>query len=102
MAMSDRSGIVPVYFHPDLFYSRMPVRDVKKGEGFKDDIGNEYFKQSKNSITRVKPVEPVSFLHHVNKLSKAGFGSFLIDVSGQPESKNRLNTILKRFAKSAQ
>ena len=94
----DKSGIVPLYFHPELFYSRMPV----KADAFKDDKGNEYQKMIKDGISIVVPVNPVSLIQQKDKLMDVGYNRFLIDLSLEKPSSNAFNTIIKRYKESAQ
>ncbi|HSO85166.1 MAG TPA: peptidase U32 family protein [Draconibacterium sp.] len=97
-----KSGIVPVYFYPELFYSRMPVQLESSEEFAGDDTKTKYKRYRKNGITIIVPDRAVSILHHKNRLSKIGFSSFLIDVSYDIFSKNRLKTLKTRFLKSEQ
>jgi U32 family peptidase len=97
-----KTGIVPVYFYPELFYSRMPVQ-LENGEDFGGfDAKSSYKRYRKNGITIIVPDRAVSILHHKNRLSKIGFSRFLIDVSYDTFSKNRLKTLKIRFLKSEQ
>lgn len=61
-----------------------------------------YKRYRKNGITIIVPDRAVSILHHKNRLSKIGFSNFLIDVSYDAISKNRLKTLKTRFLKSEQ
>ena len=94
----DKSGIVPLYFHPELFYSRMPV----KADAFKDDKDNEYQKMIKDGISIVVPVNPVVLLQQKDKLQDVGYNRFLIDLSFEKPSSNAFNTIIKRYKESRQ
>ena len=94
----DKSGIVPLYFHPELFYSRMPV----KADAFKDDKNNEYQKMVKDGITIVIPVNPVVLLQQRAKLKDVGYNRFLVDLSYEKPSSNAFNTIIKRYNESRQ
>lgn len=94
-------GIVPVYFRPKLFISRMPVK-INSHEAFKDDIGNSYFIAVKDGIRITIPQIPVSFLQYVNTFRKQSFKNYLIDFSFEKASSNRFKTILKRFKQSQQ
>lgn len=94
----DKTGIVPLYFHPELFYSRMPV----KADAFKDDKNNDYQKMLKDGVTIVIPVNPVALLHQRDKLKDVGFNRFLIDLSFEKPSSNAFNTIIKKYNESAQ
>jgi len=99
-SISCKNGIVPVYFYPELFYSRMPVQ-LKSTEEFAGfDAKTKYKRYRKNGVTIIVPDRAVSILQHKNRLSKIGFSNFLIDVSYDTFSKNRLKTIKSRFLKS--
>ncbi len=97
-----KSGIVPLYFYPELFYSRMPVQLENSEEFAGDDTKTKYKRYRKNGITIIVPDRAVSILHHKNRLSKMGFSNYLIDVSYDIFSKNRLKTLKTRFLKSEQ
>jgi len=97
-----KSGIVPVYFYPELFYSRMPVHLESNEEFAGDDTKTRYKRYRKNGITIIVPDRAVSILHHKNRLSSIGFSNYLIDVSYDTLSKNRLKTLKTRFLKSEQ
>ncbi len=97
-----KNGIVPVYFYPELFYSRMPVQLETSEEFAGDDTKTKYKRYRKNGITIIVPDRAVSILHHKNRMCKIGFPNFLIDVSYDTVSKNRLKTLKTRFLKSEQ
>ena len=99
-SITDKKGIVPVYFYPELFFSRMPVKTEKSY--FRDDKNYEFIKTVKNGMTIVIPKNPVSMTQYKNKLRETGYGRFLIDVSYEKPSDNRLQTILKRLKNSEQ
>ncbi|MCD4796257.1 MAG: U32 family peptidase [Candidatus Cloacimonetes bacterium] len=106
----DRKGIVPLYFHPELFHSRMPVlfnhkdtpiqSDLPAGQvktpSFRDDRYT-YKKLVRDGITIVIPEVPVSLLQFKDKLVKEGFRRFLIDLSCVKSSQNMFNRLLKKF-----
>jgi putative protease len=98
----DRKGIVPLYFHPELFHSRMPVlfnhKDTKS-LSFKDNKNN-YIKTIRDGITIVIPEVPVSLLQFKDKLVKEGFRRFLIDLSYVQPSQNTFNRLLKKIHSS--
>ena len=100
--MTFKNGIVPVYFYPELFYSRMPVQLETTGEFSTDDSKTKYRRFRKNGITIIVPDRAVSILQHKNRLVQQGFSNFLIDVSYDMLSKNRLKTLKTRFLKSEQ
>ncbi len=97
-----KSGIVPIYFYPELFYSRMPVHLENNEEFTGDDSKTKYKRYRKNGVTIIVPDRAVSILHHKDRLSKIGFSNYLIDVSYDTFSKNRLKTLKTRFLKSEQ
>ena len=94
-AGKDRKGIVPLYFHPELFHSRMPV-DIGKETSFTDDK-NTYKKLVRDGLTIVIPEISVSLLQYKDKLIKEGFRRFLIDLSYIQPSQNTFNRLLKKF-----
>lgn len=99
-SISCKNGIVPVYFYPELFYSRMPVQLENNEEFARNDTKTKYKRCRKNGITIIVPDRAVSILHHKNRLSGIGFSNYLIDVSYDIFSKNRLKTLKTRFLKS--
>jgi putative protease len=101
-SMQHKNGIVPMFFYPELFFSRMPVQ-VENQESFSgDDTKSRYRRFRKNGLTVVVPDKAVSILQHKNRLAAKGFTSFLIDVTWDTLSKNRLKTLKTRFLKSEQ
>lgn len=96
----DKTGIVPVYFRPDLFYSRMPVNIPDNF--FKDDKDNNYLKFIKNGITIVIPENPVVLFQYADKLKRTGFRRFLIDLSYEKPSSNVFKSMIKKLKDSAQ
>ncbi|NOZ35370.1 MAG: U32 family peptidase [Chlorobi bacterium] len=97
----NKNGIMPVYFYPRLFISRMPIK-IKEEESFKDDTGNTFYKIVRDGITYTVPEIPVSFMQYVNKFRQQGFKNFLIDLSFEKPSGNRINTLIKRYKNSQQ
>ncbi len=96
----DKTGIVPVYFRPDLFYSRMPV-DIPNNV-FKDDKDNNYLKFVKNGITIVIPENPVVLFQYIDKLKTVGFRRFLIDLSYEKPSSNIFKSVIRKLKDSQQ
>ena len=98
-----RDGIVPLYFYPRLFYSRMPVSlDDSAGNDFRDDRGENFRRFVLNGITIVVPDVPVSLLQYKSKLTSKGFRNFLIDLSFEKPSGNILQKLIKRLKHSEQ
>ena len=101
-SLKNKKGIVPVYFYPELFYSRMPVRINDKFQQFSDDKNFEFQKVIKNGLTIVIPKNPVSLTQYKSKLEAKGFGRYLVDVSYEKPSDKRLNTIIRKLKASEQ
>ncbi len=100
-SLSNTDGIVPVYFHPELFHSRMPIA-LHHNDKFSDDTNLQLTRYRRNGITSVVPDRPVAIFQSHNKLKKQGFYRFLIDVSYEPPSKNRIKTLKTRLLRSEQ
>jgi putative protease len=101
--LKQRDGIVPVYFYPRLFYSRMPVNiDTQGDKDFIDDRGENFRRFVRNGMTIVVPGEPVSLLQYKSKLTSKGFRNFLIDLSFEKPSGNILQKLIKRLKHSEQ
>jgi len=90
--------IIPLYFYPRLFFSRMPVQSVSKG--FTDETKQRFRKVIRNGITLIIPEKPVSLLQYRDKLAKKGFSQFLIDVSFISPGSKVLRELSDRFKKS--
>jgi len=96
----NRSGIVPIYFYPELFYSRMPVKlDDSNSNEVSDfeDRDNTYRKIVRDGVTTVVPEIPVSLLQYKDDLHKKGFRRFLIDLSYEKPSQNTFNRLQKKY-----
>lgn len=101
-SLSDKSGIVPVYFYPPLFYSRMPVKLEEPGKFSLESENARFRRFRRNGMTTIVPDRPVSILQHKDRLINKGFRKFLIDLSYEPYSKNRIKTLKVRYLKSEQ
>ena len=98
----DRKGIVPLFFYPELFYSRMPVsfhHEGTKTQSFKDRDFS-YRKVVRDGLIIVVPEKPVSLLHFKSRIYQKGFRSFLLDFSQTRVSKNTFHRILKKYQTS--
>jgi len=92
-----RDGIVPLYFFPDLFYSRMPVA-IENGKSFSMPGDKaRYIKTIEDGITIVRPESPVSLFHVREKLEAKGFFRFLIDFS-QAQTSSQIDAMMHAFA----
>lgn len=98
---SHKTGIVLVYFYPELFHSRMPVKAGNEDQ-FKDDSEVELRRFRRNGITSVVPKNPVSWLQFKIKIAKSGFSRFLIDLSYEGPSKSKAKTIKSHLLRSEQ
>lgn len=98
---NDRFGIVPVYFYPQLFYSRMPVK-LNANNELIDDMQGEYSKDLRDGITIVYPKHPVTWMQQKNNLIKEGFKRFLIDLTNEKPSSNTFKRLIKNFQQAKQ
>lgn len=101
-SMKNKTGIVPVYFYPELFYSRMPVKLDRSEELFIDDQQNNYKRETVDGMTVVYPENPVAITQHTNMIWKSGFRRILLDFSGETISKNIYRKVFKRMRRSEQ
>ena len=99
-SMKNRSGIMPLYFYPDLFYSRMPVSVENKEHSFKDDLNRKFKKTIKDGVTIVRPELVVSMLKHRPKMEKLGYSKFMLDFTGIAPSKHVFNKIIQAYQRS--
>lgn len=99
LSMTNRQGIVPLYFYPQLFYSRMPV-NIGESRVFADEANKKYRVVVKDGITIVYPSIPVSLTHYRKQLEKNGFSRFLIDYNGEVMTANVVKRILKKYLDS--
>ena len=97
LSMKNKRGIVPLYFYPELFYSRMPVKIGKETGLFADENNKKFRISVQDGITVVHPVVPVSLFHFRNQLEKNGFNRFLIDYTGETINSNVVKRILKKY-----
>ncbi|MDN5354978.1 MAG: family peptidase [Candidatus Cloacimonadota bacterium] len=97
LAGKDRKAIVPLYFLPQLFYSRMPI-DLPAANF--QDRDKTYRRHLRNGFTVITPQIPVSLLQYKEKLYKKGFRRFLIDFSYGKPSQNTFNRIMKNLETS--
>jgi len=100
LSMSNKQGIVPLYFYPELFYSRMPVKINQESSLFADETNKKFRISVKDGITIVHPSIPVALFHYRTLLEKNGFNRFLIDYSGELMTANVVKRILKKFLDS--
>jgi putative protease len=100
LSMKNKLGIVPLYFYPELFYSRMPVKAHHESKMFADENNKKFRIVVKDGITIVYPTIPVALFHYRNQLEKSGFNRFLIDYSGEIITANVVKRILKKFLHS--
>jgi putative protease len=100
LSMSNKQGIVPIYFYPELFYSRMPVKIPSANSLFAGDDHKKYRYAVKDGITLVYPSVPVALFQHRPLLEKHGFNKFLIDYSGEQMTAHVVKRVLKKYMQS--
>lgn len=93
-----REAVIPVYFRPRLFTSRMPVKLA--ANQFTDERKNRYIRHRLNGLTIITPEQPVCITQYANKLRGKSFCRFLIDLTFEPADNNRLARLLKLLATS--
>ena len=93
-----REAVIPVYFRPRLFTSRMPVKLA--ANQFTDERKNRYIRHRLNGLTIITPEQPVCITQYANKLRGKNFYRFLIDLSFETTDNNRLARLLKLLATS--
>lgn len=96
---SDRSGIVPLFYYPELFFSRMPVK-IDRSALFSDKMGQKYRKFQKSGITIVVPEKAVSLTQYASKLSRYGYNRYLIDLKYVEPSKKLFGEIISATKES--
>ena len=94
----DRKGLVPLYFYPELFFSRMPIGLEDQAE--LADKTDSFHKDSVNGMTVIVPNRPVSFLQYKRKLDNEGFRRYLLDFSYTKPSQKLFNRVIKKFENS--
>lgn len=97
LSMRNKQGIVPLYYYPELFYSRMPVNIDQQSSLFADENNKKFRKAVKDGITVVYPTIPVALFHYRELLEKNGFNRFLIDYSGETINSNVVKRVLKKY-----
>ncbi len=101
-SLTYKNGIVPVYFYPELFHSRMPIALDHEHEDFLDDMNHKLHRYRKDGVTSIVTRIPVSISQSKNKLKAQGFYRYLIDLCYEPVSKNRAKTVKSRILRSEQ
>ncbi len=96
---TDRNGIVSMYLHPHLFYSRMPV-GLEKEKAFNDTAGEKFEKHIKDGITIITAEKVVSLTQYREKLERFGFRKFLIDLSLENPDNEKMKLIYDSLIKS--
>ena len=83
-------GILPIFFTPPLFTSRMPVTPRK----IKDRL-NEYEIVRKGKLTITYPLKPVSIFSFLKKVTD--YNNYFIDISVFDLNKEYINKIFKQI-----
>lgn len=93
--IKNKSGIIPLYFTPPVFVSRMPVK--MDDDAFFDDRRRCFFRQVRDGVTYIYPAMPVTWLHYRERFEHLGFRRFLIDFSGNVSSKHLHKRVLQHY-----
>ncbi len=93
MHYRNKGGIVPLFFHPQLFYSRQPVHLKQKFS----DADRQYQVLTRKGWTFVIPQEAVSVFQYRNKIEEYGYSRFLIDLSFMEPNKDELSEIVDSY-----
>ena len=96
---SFRNGITALFYYPNLFYSRMPIK-AEKESVFKDKNGQQFRKTVRDGVTIVLPEKPVSLTQYKQKLDRYGFNNYLIDLSFTQPSATTATEIRKKLLSS--
>ncbi len=96
--MRSKSGILPLYFFPPVFVSRMPVKP--DGGEFSDDRNRRFSRLVRDGITFIYPDMPVTWLHNRERFEKMGICRFMIDFSGVAPSKHLPKRVLQHYIES--
>lgn len=102
LSMRNKNGLVPIYFYPELFYSRMPVKINQAESKFKDEANKTFRKLIRDGMTIVIPDIPVSLSQYKKQLLDAGFRKFLIDLSFDTPTSNLIKKVMTRFKSGEQ
>lgn len=97
MSGNDRSSIIPLYFKPVLFYSRMPASGLQQHEKFADDEKTQYQIVKQDGLSLTVPVQPVSLFAERKRLAEKGFVRYLIDFSFHKPDKKVVDEILRKY-----
>lgn len=99
IAGKDRKGIIPIYYFPELFYSRMPITGIEQDSEFTDK--SEKFRMLiRDGVTVVLPVLPVSLIQYKKKMVEEGFHRFMLDLSYTKPSDNTFKTLMAKVMMS--
>lgn len=93
-----KSGILPLFFVPPVFVSRMPVKLDE--DHFTDDRNRKFERQVRDGVTFIYPEVPTTWLHYREKFERAGFRRFLVDFSGISASKHLPKRVLQHYKQS--
>ncbi len=93
---SNREGIIPLFFHPKLFYSRQAAVPVQNGKLIRGK-DNLLYKQA-GDMVKVIPQKAVCNFSFLNKLTDKGYRKFLIDLSEVAPDCALLDDIMQHFS----
>lgn len=88
-----RNMVIPLYFYPRLFTSRMPIKMLNNQ--FTDERKNHYLRHRINGLTVITPNKPVCITQYTNKLRGKNFNKFLLDLSFEHPDNNHIIKLFK-------
>ncbi|HPE86918.1 MAG: U32 family peptidase [Bacteroidales bacterium] len=99
----NRNAMIALYYYPELFYSRMPVKIPSGHQAvFSDEQGRRFFKKVSDGITVVLPEIPVALFQNKDHLKNHGFSKFMIDLNWVEPSARLLKKVMLRMKNSEQ
>jgi putative protease len=92
---------VPVFAWPALFRIRADLSGVYGFKDFSDSRGEGFRLSTGNEGSTVYPQRPFSIVDKIPFLTEAGFGRFILDLSGQPMKKAEYRDLMKSVKNAA-
>ncbi|MDR0561920.1 MAG: U32 family peptidase [Spirochaetaceae bacterium] len=86
---------ITVFAYPPLFRIRADLGETYPFCRFSDSRGEEFFLISQREGSQVIPEKPFSIIDKIPFLQEAGYGRFIVDISGLPMKKRDYRDILR-------
>ncbi len=99
ISSKDRTAIIPMYFHPNLFISKQ-APTVQPGDALQYDKKHLRLSYTDNTY-QLSPQNPVSLFNFHQRLVDKGFTRFLIDLSNHLPDQDLWNDIIENFQLSS-